>query len=142
MKISNEKIPKPRGRKISLTYCYNYPRMPKKHKVVYYTSPTNQNPVSDFLDSLSTKQQSKILRILEYIREYGLEAVTIHTKKLTGYHLWEIRILGQDNIRVVYAILLKDTVLLLHGFIKKRQKTPPKEIQKALLRLKEYQSRS
>lgn len=116
--------------------------MPKKHNVVYYTSPADKNPVSDFLDSLSAKQQSKILRILEYIREYGLEAVTTHTKKLTGFPLWEIRILGQDNIRVIYAILLKDTVLLLHGFIKKRQKTPPKEIQKALLRLKEYQSRS
>ena len=116
--------------------------MPKKHKVIYYTSPTSQNPISDFLDSLSYKQQSKILRIIKYIREYGLEAVITHTRKLTGYPLWEIRILGKDNIRVIYAILLKDTVLLLHGFIKKSQKTPPKEIQKALLRLKEYQSRS
>ncbi len=71
-----------------------------------------------------------------------MEAVTIHTKKLTGSPLWEIRILGQDNIRVIYAILVKDTVLLLHGFIKKSQKTPTREIEKALLRLKEYQSRS
>jgi phage-related protein len=113
-----------------------------KYKIIYYTTPNDQNPVSDFLDSITAKQQSKVIRVIMYIREYGLESVTTHTRKLTGTPLWEIRILGQDNIRVIYAILLNNSLLLLHGFVKKSQKTPTREIEKALLRLKEHQSRS
>lgn len=113
-----------------------------KYQVLYYISPTKQNPVSKFLDTLAPKQQAKIIRVLNNIKEYGLESVTIHTRKLSGMPLWEIRILGSDNIRVIYAIPIQNIVLLLHGFVKKSQKTPLKEIDKALNRLKEYQSRT
>lgn len=111
------------------------------YQLLYYISPANQNPVSDFLDSLSAKQQSKIIRVLTNIKEYGLGSVTTHTKKLSGSPLWEIRILGSDNIRVIYAIPIQNIVLLLHGFIKKSPKTPQKELDKSLERLKEYQNR-
>lgn len=116
--------------------------MTSKYQVLYYISQTRKNPVSDFLDSLSAKQQSKIIRVLTNIKEYGLESVTTHTRKLSGIPLWEIRILGSDNIRVIYAIPIQNIVLLLHGFIKKSQKTPQKEIDKALERLKEYKNRA
>lgn len=113
-----------------------------KYQILYYISPASQNPVSVFLDSLSPKQQSKIVRVLKNIHEYGLESVTNHTRKLSGTPLWEIRILGSDNIRVIYAIPIQNIVLLLHGFVKKSQKTPQKEIGKSLERLKEYQNRT
>lgn len=115
--------------------------MVPNYQVIYYASSAKQNPVSNFLDSLSAKQQSKIIRVLNYIREYGLESVALHTRKISGSPLWEIRILGSDNIRVIYAIPIRNIVLLLHGFIKKSQKTPHKELNKALERLKEYQNR-
>lgn len=106
--------------------------------IYYYISPSGDNPVSQFLDSLNKKQQSKVLRIFQYIKVYGLSAILPHTKKLSGTPLWEIRILGEDNIRIFYVILIQNTVLILHGFIKKSQKTPPKEIQIALSRLKQW----
>ena len=115
--------------------------METRYKVLYYISPAKQNPVSDFLNSLSPKQQAKIIRIFKNIKEYGLESVTIHTRKLSNTPLWEIRILGSDNMRVIYAIPVRDIILLLHGFIKKSHKTPHKEIDKALERLKDYQKR-
>lgn len=107
-------------------------------KVIYYLTPQNENPVGKFLDSLSAKQQGKILRILRYILEYGLISVLPHVKKLTGTPLWEIRILGQDNIRILYIVPHLDTVLILHGFIKKKQKTPKKEISLALKRYRDW----
>ena len=110
-------------------------------KIIYYTTINGENPVDDFLNSLNKKQQSKILRILINIETYGLITVIPHIKKLTGTLLWEIRILGHDNIRVLYISVAKRDVLLLHGFIKKTQKTTSKELNTALKRLNDYQER-
>ena len=110
-------------------------------KVLYYVSPNGDRPIKSFLDSLSEKQQSKILRIIEYIKEYSLQSILPHVKKLTGTPLWEIRIIGKDNIRIIYVIPFKIIVLILHGFIKKSKKTPSKEIGIALYRYKEWLTR-
>lgn len=107
-------------------------------KVTYYISDQGENPTKKFIESLTEKQQRKIIRVLTYIKEYGLTTAIPHIKKLTGSPLWEIRILGQDNIRVFYASVVSDSILLLHGFIKKSQQTPQKEISKALARLADW----
>ncbi|HUV72360.1 MAG TPA: type II toxin-antitoxin system RelE/ParE family toxin [Clostridia bacterium] len=101
-------------------------------QIFYYTTPSGQNPIDKFLNSLSGKQQAKILRIFETIKESGLQSILPHVRKLTGTPLWEIRILGKDNLRIIYVVPYLDTVLLLHGFIKKTRKTPKKEIETAL----------
>lgn len=108
-------------------------------QVVYFVDNKGNNPVSKFLDTLSGRQQSKVLRILHNIEEYGLSSVIPHVRKLSGTPLWEIRILGQDNIRVIYVVPSKLKVIVLHGFIKKKQKTPFKEIDIALSRFKLWQ---
>lgn len=109
-------------------------------KIYYYLSPNGNNPFSKFLDSLDHKQQTKILRLIFQIEKYGLTPILPHTKKLSGSPLWELRILGQDNLRVIYAIPYKDYILILHGFIKKTRKTPLKELQTAINRHKDWQS--
>lgn len=109
--------------------------------VQYYISPSGENSISDFLDSLTEKQQVKVLRIFQNIKLYGLQSILPHVKKLKGTPLWEIRILGQDNIRVIYVVVAKDGVLALHGFVKKSQKTPNHEISIAISRYNEWMSR-
>ena len=105
-----------------------------KTAIYYYTSSQGENPVKEFLNSLEENQQVKILRIFQHIEEYGLQAVSPHLKKLSGTPLWEIRTLGKDNIRILYIVPEKNAVLALHGFVKKKQKTPRKEIDSALHR--------
>jgi len=46
-----------------------------------------------------------------------------------------------DSIRVLYLASVGKSFLILHGFLKKSQKTPTKEINIALNRLKEYKAR-
>ncbi len=111
-------------------------------KIIYYTSFQGENPVKIFLESLQKKQKAKIFRIFQYVEIYGLSSVLPHVKKLSGTSLWEIRILGQDNIRILYIGINQDSILLLHGFIKKKQKTPLKEINLALQRFNEYKNMS
>ncbi len=107
-------------------------------KIIYYTSPSGDNPVSDFLDTLEQNSQSKILRVLHNIQEYGLDSVIPHIKKLTGTPFWEIRILGQNSIRIIYVVPVKFQIFVLHGFKKKTQKTPLKELEIASRRYNEY----
>lgn len=112
----------------------------KPCKVYYYISASGENPVKSFIESLTEKQARKIARVISYIEGYGLITAIPHIKKLTGTPLWEIRILGQDNIRVLYASVLSNSVLFVHGFIKKSQQTPKKEIKTALERLHDWLS--
>lgn len=111
--------------------------MDKGYKVFYYLSET-KNPIKEFINSLSERERAKIRRIFEAIQIYGLQAVSPHTKKLTGTPLWEIRILGNDSIRIIYLVPQAQTVLVLHGFLKKSQKIPEKEISIAMNRYNDY----
>lgn len=107
-------------------------------KIYYYISPVGENPVKKFLNSIPETQQTKISRIFAYIAEYGLGTYIPYVKKIVNSHLWEIRILGQNNIRVLYAVIYKGDVLLLQGFLKKKQKTPKKELRIANTRYLEW----
>lgn len=114
--------------------------MTEEWQVIYYISSSGDNPVKNFLDSISPSVKAKALRILLNISSYGLSVAIPHIKKLIGTPLWEIRILGQDNIRILYVAKIGRKMLLLHAFFKKKQKTPRKEIEIALERLKEYEN--
>lgn len=98
-------------------------------KIVYYVSINGENPVSDFLDTLQKQTQSKVLRIFHNIEDYGLQSVIPHIKKLSGTPFWEIRVLGQDSIRIIYVVAVEYQILVLHGFSKKTQRTPLKELE-------------
>lgn len=116
--------------------------MENKWEVIYYTSSSGDNPFSDFLDTLEHSSQSKILRIFHNIQEYGLDSAIPHIKKLFGTPFWEIRILGKDSIRVIYVVPTKFQVFVLHGFKKKTQKTPMRELEIASRRYQEYTLRN
>jgi phage-related protein len=107
-------------------------------KIIYHTSTSGKNYVREFILSLQKHQQAKIRRLLQLITEYGLSSIIPHTKKLSGTPLWEIRILGKNSIRIIYVVLHINTILALHGFIKKTQKTPRKEINTALKRYQNW----
>jgi len=97
--------------------------------VAYYLSPTGKNPVKEFIDSLNIKQIRKITHLFKAIQTYGLSAIHPHLKKVTQTPFYELRILGSDNIRLFFINTSSDSVILLHGYIKKTQKIPLKELQ-------------
>lgn len=111
-------------------------------KIKYYSRPYASSPVYEFIESLSEIARSKIYHTFELLAEYNISLREPHVKKLTGTPLWELRILGEDSIRIFYIAGKDSLFLLLHGFKKKKQKTLRKEIQIALKRLEEYNSRA
>lgn len=116
--------------------------MNENWNIIYYQKPkSSSSPVYDFIQSLDAKTQSKISNTLDLLEEYGIKLGMPHIKKLTGTDLWELRILGSDNIRLFYITVTGKNFLLLHGFLKKKEKTDRKEIKTAIDRFKEYRSR-
>jgi phage-related protein len=115
--------------------------MKGKYKVVYYISQLGVNPAKRYIDSLEKIQKAKVFRIFQVYQKYGLASIVPHTKKMIGSPLWEIRIKGKDNIRIIYVLRTKESVLVLHGFTKKKQKTPQKELNLALKRYKDWTKR-
>lgn len=113
-----------------------------KWRIVYYQSLSSERiPVKDFVESLEAKAKYKVVYTLNLLAEFGLQIGPNRAQKLAGTNLWELRILGQDNIRIFYVAVVDKTFLLLHGFVKKKQKTDIKEIKVAKARLQEYLSR-
>ena len=96
--------------------------------VEFFVSSNGRSPVREFIDRCPDRQQVKILRFLQHLQEFGLTTTIPNAKKLKGTPLWELRILGKDNIRVIYAPLDKGRVVVLHIFLKKTRKTPRKEV--------------
>ena len=113
-----------------------------KTQVTYYISEDGFNPVRSFINSLLELQRAKIFRIFHLIKEYGVYSVPRHVKKLQSTHLWEIKIVGKDNMRIIFNIPYKSTIMLLNGFIKKTKKTPMREITTAVNRLNDWTRRN
>lgn len=112
-----------------------------KWEIKYYISPDNNvSPVFEFIESLSEKAQSKLINTFDLLSQFGIQLREPHIKKVTGTPLWELRILGEDSIRIFYIAASQSIFLLLHAFKKKKQKTSKKEIDIALKRLKEYKT--
>jgi len=113
-----------------------------EYKIELYEKTDGKTPVLEFILSLEPKQQAKIYREIDLLEKFGNElhyphVDTIKGKKYNG--LWELRIEFASNIfRIFYFLPENNKVILLHGIVKKKQKTPKKELDTALDRMKEY----
>jgi phage-related protein len=80
---------------------------------------------------------ANFLYILEMIEEFGPALGKPHTTPM-GNGLFEIRAKGKEGIgRAFFCAVKGQEIVILHSFIKKTQKTPMKELEKARRRLKE-----
>lgn len=80
---------------------------------------------------------ANFLHILEMIEEFGPALGKPHTAPMRG-GLFEIRAKGREGIgRAFFCAVKGQEIVILHSFIKKTQRTPKKELEKARRRLKE-----
>lgn len=115
--------------------------MNQKWKIIYYDTTQGRSPVFEFIHDLDIKVQNKIATVLDLLEDLGTLVGPPHSKKVTGTPLWELRIVGSDNIRIFYVAVVNRQFLLLHAFQKKKQKTDLTEIKTAIARLNNYNSR-
>lgn len=116
--------------------------MEEQWKILLYQTLQGDSPVKEFIDSLEQRAQAKVYDAINLLKNFGIRIGSPHVKKLSGIDLWELRILGADSIRVLYIAITGKTFLILHGFKKKKNKTPPKEIKIAQERLTDHRTRT
>jgi len=108
----------------------------KGFEVVFFETESGNQPVREFIKGLS-KDDKKIvgadIRVVQDSFPVGLPLVR---KIKPG--LWEIRSDVKDGISRVFFTFINEEIILLHGFVKKTQKTPPREIDVAIQRIKEF----
>lgn len=93
----------------------------------------------DFFKQQSRKVQDKIIKVLDILETVERVPIT-YLKYVEGTNgLFEIRVqLGSDIFRIFCCFDGNKLVVLFSGFQKKTQKTPSKEIDRALRIMNEY----
>ena len=95
-------------------------------------------PVEEFLDSLDNKMRAKILLAIALLETNGPQLREPYSKPL-GDGIFEIRAIQGNNItRTLYFFYDGKQIILTNGFVKKTQKTPSAEIQRAKKYRAEY----
>ena len=98
-------------------------------------------PAEDFIAGLPPKMQAKVLRAVGMLKTNGSELREPYSKHLDD-GIFEVRAqVGSDISRVLYFFMVGRKIILTHGFIKKTQKTPPSEIDRAKRYRAEYLGR-
>jgi phage-related protein len=100
--------------------------------LIPYQLPNGKIPIQEFLDSLQNKHYAKVVRDLNLLKRFGFQlAATQHVKHLDD-GIFELRTSFSSNIfRVCFFHVIRDKIILTHGFVKKTQKTPREEINRA-----------
>lgn len=107
--------------------------------VEFYETETGVKCVQDFLDAIdNVKLKAKVLNDIKLLRQFGTELRKPHADHLED-GIWELRTKQSSNIaRTLYFTVSGKKIILLHGFIKKTQKTPPAELERAKTNKKDY----
>jgi phage-related protein len=90
------------------------------------------------VDALPRDMRARLIRFGDMIQAQGIGIMREpYAKHLSG-KLWELRLTGRDGIaRSIYVTASGQRVIVLRTFVKKTQKTPPRELRIAMTRLKE-----
>lgn len=121
--------------------------MSKLYEVEFYYDRHGKSEIVDFLDDLKEKSETnktarinreKILAYIGALARYGTRIGVPYVKHIDG-EIWELRPLGN---RIFFFYWKDNKFVLLHHFIKKTQKTPPREIAKAQNNLKDFKERN
>lgn len=112
-----------------------------KKKAIYYEDDRNNRPVEEFINGLVPKIKAKVLVRIEFLEEHWQELRRPYVDTLTD-GLYELRVIfSGSQIRVIYAYMFKNYIVLLHGIIKKTNNVPMDDILKAKSRMRDFQRR-
>ena len=88
--------------------------------------------------ALPADMQARFLRFGNIIEQAGFEGLPREAVKHLEGKLWELRMTGRDGIaRAIYVTASGRRVVVVRVFVKKTQKTPPRELDIARQRARE-----
>ena len=115
--------------------------------IEFYKDGSGREPIVEYIRELNNSaltnkddriHHKKIIEYLDVLSEYGVRAGMPYIKHIDG-PIWELR---PTNDRVFFFYWKNQTYLMLHHYIKKTEKAPPREIEQAKRNLKDHLERS
>jgi phage-related protein len=106
-------------------------------RVFFYRTTSGKEPVREWLKALPVEDRKIIgddLKTVQFGWPLGMPLI----RKLEA-NLWEVRSRLDQRVARVISTVEDDTMVLLHGFIKKSRKTPAADLRLARQRLRELQ---
>lgn len=101
----------------------------------FYRSDSGREPVREWLKGMEVEDRKVLgedIKDVEFSWPIGMPLV-----RSLGQELWEIRSnLSRGRIARIIFCVAQGSMILLHGFIKKTQKTPQHDLELALKRKK------
>ena len=114
-------------------------------QVEYYKKENGIIPAIDYLLSVDAKMRAKAFSEIELLEKHGLELREPYVKPIKGTlykGLFELRVKFASNIsRIFYFTYRQKTFVLLHGFTKKTENMPHRELDRALRYKEDYERR-
>ena len=108
----------------------------KKLPARFYETGTGRKPVKEWLLDLSKDDRRVVGKDIQKV-EFGWPIGMPYCRPL-GHRLWEVRSdLTDGTIARVIFCIAEGEMVLLHGFVKKTQRTPSRDIDLALKRKRE-----
>lgn len=101
--------------------------------ILTFETNSGEKPVDDFILLQQPQAKAKIAHTIHLLKQYGNRLNMPHSKAL-GSGLYELRIRGKEELRILYCFTSQKTIYLLHSFKKQKQKTAKKDLDLALER--------
>jgi|SRR5690606_35897049 len=109
--------------------------------VKFYRLPNGRAPVEEFLRELPAKPREKVVKWIEFLEEFGPEWGKPHIEQLAP-KIRQLRVKHGSNIyRIPFFTASGQVLVLTHGFVKKDNKTPQREIERAKRYREDYFNR-
>jgi phage-related protein len=105
-------------------------------QIEFYATRKTRSPVADFINGLPEQERAKVRNVMRLLREFGALLGLPHSRPMSGRS--KLRELRAGDVRLFYFAHTGRRFIILHGFRKKSQKTPPAEIATAERRMKEF----
>ena len=109
-------------------------------RVAFFRTEAGREPVREWLKALPREARKTIGEEIKTV-QFGWPLGMPLVRKMEP-ELWEVRTRLENKIARIFFTVEQDVMVLLHGFIKKGQKTPKKELDLVRKRLAQVKGRT
>jgi phage-related protein len=109
-------------------------------RLLLFTTATGRCPVREYIDGLPSLEAARLSRGLDLLEEVGPGLGAPHVRHL-GDKLWELRVTGPLQHRVLYFAASGRRLVLLHAFVKRTPRTPRADLEIARRRMADYREK-
>lgn len=116
------------------------------YQIIFHKDKNGKNEVEEYIRYLENKKNiikeckikyTKIIMYMDLLSRNGLKLGEPYIKHLKS-NIWELRPIRD---RILFSFIENNKFIILNKFIKRTQKTPNKEVEKAMNLLKGYKER-